>query len=65
MHKLVYLDLFVESSASGCYFAFAKFFVNFGLTLLIKVLLVKKACNKTFITADIIRKPMISRGNRN
>ena len=33
-----------KSSASGCCLAFAWFFVNFSLALLIKVLLIKKAC---------------------
>ena len=33
-----------ESSASGCCLAFALFFANFRLALLIKVLLIKKAC---------------------
>ena len=33
-----------KSSASGCCLAFAWFFANFSLALLIKVLLIKKAC---------------------
>ena len=33
-----------KSSVSGCCLAFAWFFVSFSLTLLIKVLLIKKAC---------------------
>ena len=39
---LVYLDIFVKRSASGCCLAFASFFANFSLALLIKVLLIKK-----------------------
>ena len=34
-----------KSSASGCCLAFASFFANFSLVLLIKVLLLKKACS--------------------
>ena len=33
-----------KSSASGCCLAFACFFANFNLALLIKVLLIKKLC---------------------
>ena len=34
-----------EMSASGCCLAFTWFFANFSLTLLIKILLMKQACN--------------------
>ena len=34
----------MQSSASGCCLTFAWFFANFSLVLLIKVLLIKKAC---------------------
>ena len=58
VHFLEYLLLFLEdnldeereqflnskSSASGCCLDFALFFANFSLALLIKVLIIKKAC---------------------
>ena len=34
-----------KSSALGCCLTFAQIFANLSLTLLIKVLLIKKACN--------------------
>ena len=40
--------MFVKSSASGCCLAFAQDFANFSLTLLLKVLLIKKACISCF-----------------
>ena len=53
VHFVEYLLLFLddnvdknsENSASGCCLPFAKFFANFSLVWLIKVLLIKKACS--------------------
>ena len=42
--KNLFLDIFVQSSASGYCLAFAFFFANFSLVLLIKMLLIKKVC---------------------
>ena len=45
LKQLVYLGIFVKSSASECCLAFAYFFfVNFSLALLMKVLLIKRTC---------------------
>ena len=41
-----------KSSASGCCLAFALFFANFRLALLIHVLLTKKACNALIIQRE-------------
>ena len=38
----------IKSSASGCYLPFAKFSVKFSLVLLVKMLLIKKACIRSF-----------------
>ena len=37
-----------RSSSSGCWLTFAWFFANFSLALLIKVLLIKKACTRKY-----------------
>ena len=43
-----------KSSASGCYLAFAWFFVNFSLALLIKVLFIKKRVVYKFISKSCL-----------
>ena len=43
LQTLVYLDIFVKSSVSGC-LAFSLVFDNISLALLIKVLLLEKVC---------------------
>ena len=58
LQTLVYLDIFVKSSVSGC-LAFCLIFDNLSLALLIKALLLEKAC--TYIGIWQFTKNMRSR----
>ena len=54
--KLIYIEKKKSKSlALGCCLAFARFFANFSLVLLIKVLLMKKACSSIGVIADKVQ----------
>ena len=46
-----------ESSVSGCCLAFAYFFTNFSIVLVIKVLPIKKACIHNAVAKTVVKMP--------
>ena len=46
-----------ESSVSGCCLAFAYFFANFSIVLVIKVLPIKKACIHNAVAKTVVKMP--------